>query len=32
MSLARECGVTEKGDENVTGINGGQSGTSVSKW
>ena len=32
MTLARECGGTEKGDEYVTGINGGQGGTSVSKW
>ena len=31
-SLLRGCGVTEKVDENVTGINGGQGGTSVSKY
>ena len=32
MSLAREYGGTEKGDEYVTGINEGQGGTSVNKW
>ena len=32
MRLARECGETEKGDEYVAGIKGGQCGTSVTKF
>ena len=31
MTLARECGGSEKGDEYVAGINEGQVSTSVTK-